>query len=40
VEFTVAEMAANPGDSTVGFGDEIQLDDTTQPTEAVGQAVD
>ena len=24
VEFTVAEMAVNPGDSTIGFGDEIR----------------
>jgi hypothetical protein len=39
VEFTVAEMAANPGDNNVGFGDEIQTDDTSQRTEAVGQAV-
>ena len=39
VEFTVAEMAANPGDNNVGFGDEIQTDDTSQRTEAVGQPV-
>jgi hypothetical protein len=42
VEFTVAEMAANPGDNNVGFGDEIQPADTRQrlTTEAVSQAVD
>jgi len=42
VEFTVAEMAANPGDNNVGFGDEIQPADTSQrlTTEAVSQAVD
>lgn len=42
VEFTVAEMAANPGDRTVGFGDEIQADDDSQRSkiEAVGQRVD
>jgi hypothetical protein len=42
VEFTVAEMAANPGDNNVGFGDEIQPADTSRrlTTEAVSQAVD
>jgi hypothetical protein len=40
VEFTVAEMAANPGDNNVGFGDEIQTDDASQRTEAVSQAVE
>jgi hypothetical protein len=40
VEFTVAEMAANPGDNNVGFGDEIQTDDANQRTEAVSQAVE
>jgi hypothetical protein len=40
VEFTVAEMAANPGDNNVGFGDEIQTDDDSQRTEAASQAVD
>jgi hypothetical protein len=39
VEFTVAEMAANPGDNTVGFRDEIQVENPSQPTEAVGQGV-
>jgi hypothetical protein len=41
VEFTVAEMAQNPGDGTVVFGDEIEADDTSQslPSEAVGQSV-
>lgn len=39
VEFTVAEMAQNPGDGTVMFGDEIDADDTSQrsTTEALGQ---
>ena len=42
VEFTVAEMAANPGDATIGFGDEIRPEDATQrsTTEAVSQAVE
>ncbi len=42
VEFTVAEMAANPGDSTIGFGDEIRPEDVTErpTTEAVSQAVE
>jgi hypothetical protein len=40
VEFTVAEMAANPGDSTIGFGDEIRPEDERPTTEAVSQAVE
>lgn len=38
VEFTVAEMALNPGEKTVLFSDEIQGDQPVPPTEAVGQA--
>jgi hypothetical protein len=39
VEFTVAEMALNPGDEQVVFGDELQPEDTSSmaTTEAVGQ---
>jgi hypothetical protein len=39
VEFTVAEMALNPGDSSVLFQDEIESDRTGRGsvTEAVGQ---
>jgi hypothetical protein len=42
VEFTVAEMAQNPGDGTVLFGDEIEPAETRQraTTEAVGQSTD
>jgi hypothetical protein len=42
VEFTVVEMAQNPGDQTVTFGDELEADDTSQnpSTEAVGQVAD
>lgn len=40
VEFTVAEMALNPGDKTVLFGDEIEQDAAAPPTEAIGQATD
>lgn len=42
VEFTVAEMAQNPGDGTVVFGDEVEAGDTSQrsTTEAVGQPTD
>jgi hypothetical protein len=42
VEFTVAEMAANPGDNAIGFGDEIRPEDVTErsTTEAVSQAVE
>jgi len=39
VEFTVAEMAVNPGDETVEFRDEIEMDQTSRPTEAVAQPV-
>jgi len=39
VEFTVAEMAVNPGDKTVTFGDEIEVDSASR-TEAVGQAAE
>ncbi len=38
VEFTVAEMAINPGDSSVLFNDEIEADNDTEPTEAVSQS--
>jgi hypothetical protein len=40
VEFTVAEMAKNPGDQNVDFGDELEAADTSraQATEAVGQS--
>jgi hypothetical protein len=38
VEFTVAEMARNPGDSTVLFQDEIEQDRDPSRTEAVGQS--
>jgi hypothetical protein len=41
VEFTVAEMAVNPGDSSVLFSDEIDEDqDRGSRTEAVGQEAD
>ena len=36
VEFTVAEMARNPGDETVPFSDELDPERTDEPTEAVG----
>ncbi len=38
VEFTVAEMAINPGDSSVLFNDEIEADNDAEPTEAVSQS--
>jgi hypothetical protein len=38
VEFAVAEMAENPGDSTVSFGDEIPEPEDDMRTEAVGVA--
>ena len=38
VEFTVAEMAVNPGDTTVVFGDEIEEPEADMRTEAVGSA--
>ena len=37
VEFTVAEMAVNPGDKTVRFGDEIE-EERVSRTEAVDAA--
>lgn len=40
VEFTVAEMAVNPGDTTVVFGDEIDEPDLDVRTLAVGQSAD
>ena len=39
VEFTVAEMAQNPGDGTVNFGDEVDEPIETRQTVAVGQSV-
>jgi hypothetical protein len=38
VEFTVAEMAQNPGDRTVLFQDEIEQDRGPSRTEAVGRS--
>ncbi|MEA2778204.1 MAG: hypothetical protein QOF90_3610 [Acetobacteraceae bacterium] len=38
IEFTVAEMAMNPGDRNVDFKDDIEMDRVTRPTEAVGQS--
>jgi hypothetical protein len=38
IEFTVAEMAVNPGDEVVEFRDGVEMDDARQPTEAVGQS--
>jgi hypothetical protein len=40
VEFTVAEMAQNPGDGHVDFGDELEASDTSRAStvEAIGQA--
>jgi hypothetical protein len=40
IEFTVAEMAMNPGDKTVEFGDDVAMEETKQPAEAVGQTVE
>jgi hypothetical protein len=40
IEFTVAEMALNPGDVSVSFGDEIDDDGPATPTEAVSQATE
>jgi hypothetical protein len=40
VEFTVAEMAVNPGDNSVLLGDEIEADRRESRTEAVGQVMD
>ncbi len=39
VEFAVAEMAVNPGDTAVVFGDEIEEPAAPVRTEAVGQVV-
>lgn len=39
IEFTVAEMAMNPGDATVVFGDQIEEDRADPPVEVVGKAV-
>jgi len=36
----VAEMAVNPGDTMVEFGDEIEEDRIQSPAEAVGQATE
>ena len=36
VEFTVAEMAQNPGDESVPFSDEVDVDRTEARPEAVG----
>ena len=36
VEFSVAEMAQNPGDETVPFSDELDEGRTEPPTEAIG----
>jgi hypothetical protein len=38
VEFTVAEMAVNPGDDSVPFSDEITDEPERPAVEAVGQA--
>jgi hypothetical protein len=39
VEFAVAEMAMNPGDKAVVFGDEIEVEsDRGARTEAIGEA--
>jgi hypothetical protein len=40
IEFTVAEMAMNPGDKDVEFRDDIEMDPAKRSTEAVGQAVE
>jgi hypothetical protein len=39
IEFTVAEMAVNPGDISVTFGDEIDVVEPSK-TEAVGQTAE
>jgi hypothetical protein len=39
VEFTVAEMAVNPGDKTVPLSDELTDEPAPPPVEAVGQQV-
>jgi hypothetical protein len=38
IEFTVAEMAVNPGDETVLFSEELDEPDAGLRTEAVGQS--
>jgi hypothetical protein len=38
VEFTVAEMAVQPGDERVPFNEEIAPDPDQPPAEAVGQS--
>jgi hypothetical protein len=38
VEFTVAELAQNPGDRTAFFQDEMEQDRDPSRTEAIGQA--
>jgi hypothetical protein len=38
VEFTVAEMALNPGDETISFKDEISNDPGAPAVEAVGHS--
>lgn len=40
IEFTVAEMATNPGDSSVSFGDELEEPKPVTSTEAIGQVAD
>jgi hypothetical protein len=40
VEFTVAEMAVNPGDESVPFSDALKDDPLPAPVEAVSQAAD
>ncbi len=40
VEFTVAEMATNPADSTVQFSDAIKDDPAPPPAEAIAQVAD
>ncbi len=40
VEFTVAEMAANPGDETLIFSDEIEPPRDVPSIEAVGQTAE
>jgi hypothetical protein len=33
-------MAVNPGDAAVDFGDDVGMDQPSQPTEAVSQSVE
>jgi hypothetical protein len=40
VEFTVAEMAAQAGDPSVGYGDEIDDGPKAPPTEVVSQTAE